>query len=215
MLIDQNKTYQILNESEDNPDILSRTLGSVDTTVDQASIINKFQTKPQGIIITDSYNNPFFPIRPRPRIDTSKMELFEIYTRYRELYEQYSSILLPWHFCIELINNRYFIFQTRPIDMKFVAEDEDVKNREFMWNDTTKKFMLEKPFDIEQAIHILIIGDSNLDVYVKKFYEILGRTCIVPFVRYFRLPYALEQRVWSLNMGRKFDPTYMMKFVRK
>lgn len=218
-IINYINTYQqLLTEDElvTNLDLNSRlTLGQVDNTKDEASLINKFNTRPLGIIITDSYNNPFFPIRPRPRIDTSKMDLFEIFRRYRELYEQYNSWLLPWHYCIELIDSKYFIFNTRPLDMKFIINSTTAVNRQDLWDETTKRFMLEKPFDIEQSLHVLIIGDSNLDVYTKKFYEMLGRTCIVPFIRYFKLPYQLGQRVWSLNTGRKFDPTYMMRFVRK
>ena len=41
----------------------------VDDTRDRASTKNYFRSKPQGIIIQDSYNNFAFPIQPEPQID--------------------------------------------------------------------------------------------------------------------------------------------------
>lgn len=214
MLISLEETYKII--TEDNVDILINELPRIDSTKDKASISNKFTTKPQGIIVTDSYNNPFFPIRPRPRIDTSKMELFELFRRVRELYSQFGLTLLPWHYVIEFIENRYYVFNTRPLDMKFPVSNIDVMDkRQDSWNDTTTSFMKNQIFDIREAIHVLIIGDSKLDVYTKKFYELLGRVCIVPFIRYFRLPEGIGQRVHFLNIGHKLNQKIVMKFIRR
>jgi len=82
MLINYKKTYELLEER-------------VISAKDASSIHNKFTTKPQGILIQDSYNNPFFPIKPEPKIDTSKLNLSIVFKRYRELYSQTKSVFLP------------------------------------------------------------------------------------------------------------------------
>ena len=71
MLININETYELITEKK-----------RVNSSKDNASISNKFTIKPQGILIQDSYNNPFFPIRPRPRIDTAKFDLLEVVKKY-------------------------------------------------------------------------------------------------------------------------------------
>jgi len=216
MYINYDNTYKLL--TEDEIDEMINNLGRLDSTADRPAIQNKFtiNMRPQGIIVYDSYNNPFYPIRPRPRIDTSKMDLFEIYKRTRELYEDFAPTLLPWHYVIEFINDRYYVFNTRPIDMKFPVSNVDVTDdRQKFWDNTTKQFMKDQIFDIREAIHILILGDSNIDVYTKKFYELLGRICIVPFIRFFKLPEGIGERIFYLNMGEKFHGQQIMKFIRK
>ncbi len=193
-------------------DLVSVIYERIDPTKDVASIANKFTTKPKGIIITDSYNNPFFPIRPTPRIDTAKVNLIEVYRRYRENYAKFQGPFLPWHYCVEMIEDRYVVFNTRPIDMKFPITNSYKKE----WGDeTTQLFMKNNIFDISEAIHILIIGDSNLDIYTLRTYEIIGRICILPFIRYFKLPEGIFQRTFPLNMGKRFKIDLITKFVHR
>ena len=217
MYIDCDNTYKLLTEDEVDIMATGTQLDRVLTSKDAPSISNKFLIKPQGILISDSYNNPFFPIRPRPRIDTAKMDLFEIYRRYREVYYQFGVSLLPWHFVIEFINNRYFVFSTRPFDYKFPMTNVEVAadQRKDFWNEDTKQFMTDAIFDISTAIHVLVVGDSNIDIYTKKFYELLGRMCVVPFIRFFKLPEGFGQRIFTLNMGHKFNKNLLIKFVRR
>jgi len=216
MLIDYNQTLKLITEDVDNIDpMIITNLGRVSAAKDHPSISNKFKPWPRGILIEDSYNNPFFPIQPMPRIDSAKIDLILIYKRFRELYSQFEVILLPWHFVIEFIKDRYYVFNTRPIDMFFPVENQDVLNRQDLWNDITKTFMKNYIFDIKDAIHILIVGDSNIDVYTRKFYEILGRACIVPFVRYFKIANIDYETIVPLNMGRKFNLDLTTKFVRR
>jgi len=209
-MITLQETYNILLEKKQR----------IDSSRDRASISNKFTTKPLGIIISDSYNNPFFPIRPRPKIDTAKNDLLLIHRRFRELYGKFESLFLPWHFCVEMVEDRYVVFNTRPIDLRFpISSNEMIKRKksddDIQWDEVTKLFFKEKPFDISEAIHILIIGDSNLDIYTQKTYEIIGRTCIVPFIRYFRMPEGVFQRTFPLNVGRKFKINNISKFIRR
>jgi hypothetical protein len=216
MLINYNKTLTLLTEDIDNIDaLIVNNLGRVDAAKDHPSISNKFKPRPLGIIIEDSYNNPFFPIRPMPRVDSAKIDLFLIYKRFRELYSQFAITLLPWHFVIEFIEDRFFVFNTRPVDMFFPVNNQQVINRQDLWDDITKTFMKNYIFDIKEALHILVVGDSNIDIYTRKFYELLGRVCIVPYVRYFRIANIDYETIIPLNMGRKFNLSLATKFVKR
>ena len=216
MLINYTQTLDILTEDVNNIDVLHiNNLGRVQAAKDHPSISNKFKPRPLGILIEDSYNNPFFPIRPMPRIDSAKIDLFLIYKRFRELYSQFAVTLLPWHFVIEFIEDRYFVFNTRPVDMFFPVSNQDVLNRQDLWDDTTKTFMKNYIFDIKDALHILVVGDSSIDVYTRKFYELLGRICIVPYIRYFKIANIDYETIVPLNMGRKFNLDFATKFVRR
>ena len=216
MLINYDETLDLLNEDVDNIDtLLINNLGRVDAAKDHPSISNKFKPRPLGILIEDSYNNPFFPIRPMPRIDSAKVDLFLIYKRFRELYSQFAVTLLPWHYVIEFIEDRYYVFNTRPIDMFFPMSNYDVSNRQDLWDETTMTFMKNYIFDIKDALHILVVGDSNIDVYTKKFYELLGRICIVPYIRYFKIANIDYETIVPLNMGRKFNLSLTTRFVRR
>ena len=70
-------------------------------------------------------------------------------------------------------------------------------------------------FDIKDALHILVVGDSSIDVYTRKFYELLGRICIVPYIRYFKIANIDYETIVPLNMGRKFNLDFATKFVRR
>lgn len=209
MLVNINKTYELLNEVSQE---------RLDTSRDAASIANKFTTKPQGFLIQDSYNNPFLPVRPKPRVDTSKMDIIELFKRVREKYGRFSMDFLPWHYVVEFIGNRYYVFNTRPVDLRYPltnVEVEKFEERKKSWDDITKMFMQDKIFDISEAIHICIIGDSDIDIYTKKIYEMIGRSCIVPFVRYFKIPQGIFQRLFPLNIGRKFNIDYISKYTTR
>jgi len=216
MLISLENTYTLLTEDVDNINtLIVNNLGRVDASKDHPSISNKFKPRPLGILIEDSYNNPFFPIRPMPRVDSAKIDLILVYQRFRELYSQFDITLLPWHFVIEFINDRYYVFNTRPLDMFFPVNNQQVKNRQDLWDDVTKTFIKNYNFDIKEALHILIVGDSNIDIYTRKFYELLGRVCIVPWVRYFKITPMDYETIIPLNMGRKFKLSLTTKFVRR
>jgi len=216
MLIDYDNTLKLIYEDVNNIDtLITNNLGRVKAANDQQSISNKFKPRPLGIIISDSYNNPFFPIRPLPRTDSAKIDLLLIYKRFRELYSQFDVTLLPWHFVIEFIDDRYFVFNTRPLDMYFPIDNQDVLNRQDLWDEITKTFMKNRNFDIKEALHLLIVGDSNIDIYTKKFYELLGRVCIVPWIRYFKITPIDYETILPLNVGKKFNLSLVTKFVRR
>lgn len=201
-LISFDKVYEVLYESV-----------KIAPNKNANSIVNKFKLRPQGVIITDSYNNPFLPITPKPRLDTSALELPEVFRRYRELYSTIDTNFLPWHYCIELVDSRYYIFNTRPINMKFPLTNGDVDD--INWKEDTRKFISNNVFNISDFIHICIIGDSSLDVYTKHFYEILTRTCILPILTIQKLPGDINERIFPLNLGKRFNINNITKFIRK
>ncbi len=210
MYVSLDDTYSILQETT--------KIERLDSSKDSASVSNKFTTYPQGFLIQDSYNNPFLPVRPRPRIDTSKMDLIELYKRVRENYGRFSMDYLPWHFVCELVKDRYYVFNTRPVDLRFPLMSKQVEKKKELtenWDAVTQLFMKNKIFDISEAIHICVIGDSNIDIYTKKTYEKIGRSCIVPYLRYFRLTSGLFQRTFPLNLGKKFNINLLTKFVKR
>jgi len=204
MIISENKTYKMLNEE--------RVLSSKD----DVSVQNKFTIKPQGILITDTYNNPFFPI-PRPKIDTAKFDLSEVYKQYQEFYGQGKSLYLPWHFCVELVGKQYFVFNTRPLDMKFPINsnfaEANKKEKNIHWDKVTKVFFKYKIYDISEAIHICLIGNSDLDVYTTSVYKLVGHSCILPILKQNRLSGHLYQNIFGLNLGKRFKLNIVNKFI--
>ena len=178
------------------------------TKFDDRSVNNKI-LRPQGIIISDTINNPFFPF-DAPSIDSSKFNLPDIKSKYQAFYTTLPVDFLPWHYVVEILNGKYYFFQTRPLDMKYPLNNIECKEllsaNSSILNTTpsTDMFFKNQPFDISQAIHVCIIGDTNLDVYVDSLYEMIGRVCIGPILRYFKLPSSINLRVINLNLGKKF-----------
>jgi len=183
---------------------------------DQPSMTNKIQ-KIKGILINDTVNHPIFPLYTT-LIDTSKFWLPKIKNEYQAIFTGMETLFMPWHFTIEMIENNYYIFNTRPLDMAFPLRSKECfdlidENNIELTNDT-KKFFDIMPFDTRDAIHICIIGDSQRDVYSKQFYEILGRVCVGPIGRHFNLPLKVYQRIWPFNLQSKFKMNLLDSNIR-
>lgn len=187
---------------------------------DDKSINNKFTLRPQGIIITDTINNPIFPL-DQPIIDTSKFNLPDIKKRFQSYYTTLPIDFLPWHYTIEIINGKYYCFNTRPINMQFPINNIEfldlMKENEKLLKITpsTKAFMKNQYFDLSNAIHICIVGDTNSDVYTKELYELIGRVCIEPFIFYFHFPAEINLRVINFNLGNKFIFNLLEKYIKR
>lgn len=214
-LIPLEETYQELGDVE-----ILENLKVLDTR-NVPSSNNYFMTKPQGIIIQDSYNNFAFPIRPEPRVDSNKFDMKVLSLKFRELYLSFKSDSLPWHYVIEMVGNKYYMFNTRPITMRYPVKHDELISRESQlpfnvkWNFETKDFMNKRKFLINEAIHVCVLGDSTIDVYSKNFYRVLGSFGVRPFIHYFKLPQSSKTRTYSLNMGSKFNFEYLFKFLYK
>jgi len=185
---------------------------------DKVSAVNKIKTRPQGIIITDTFNHPIYPLS-HPKIDSSKFNLLEVKKRFQEEHSSMKLDFLPWHFIIEYINTSYFVFNTRPLDMKFPLSTNEVEQviagQGIKINDRTIQFLKEKPFDFDKAIHIGIVGDSYKDVYLLGLYEMIGRCCAAPFLSYFKMPNTMWSKTWALNCGPKFKTSLVEQYLKR
>lgn len=210
------KSKQIPRTVEEIKKPIPSFLASTDTP----NSVNKMKIRPQGIIICDTYNHPIFPI-PLPRIDTASFDLPDIKKRYEAFYTKLSVDFLPWHYVVEIIQGEYYFFSTRPIDMKFPintleAEQLIKENEGFIkLNNSAKDFFRTKPFDLQDSIHIAILGDTGRDVYTRKIYEIISRLCAGPVLRYFKLPSKVGQRVIDFNLGNKFHINQLDMYLRR
>lgn len=212
-IIDINSTRELIFEMITPPGSIKSKLINSDST----SETNKLFSRPRGIVITDTYNNPIFPIKI-PQLDTSKFDLPSVKKQFQELHSGTNLDYLPWHFVVEFIHSDYFVFNTRPIDMKFPLSNIDLEhmcqNKDDVDPNITS-FLKDNPFDINQAIHITIIGDSSTDIYLQSIYELVGRICAGPILRYFKISPALYSTVQIFNIGSKFKPDILKHYLRR
>ncbi len=213
MNIDFNDVMTLLTESEEKQ--LTRSTGNKD----KSSIANYFTSRPKGIIIQDTYNNFAFPITPLPKIDKKGFDTQTVFKRYRELYTSFDTNMLPWHYVIEMVGNKYYALNTRPITMKYPLTNKRVLERQskidVKWDDITKEFFKDNLFDISEAIHVIMVGDSTLDVYPRQFYKCMGAFALRPIYHYFKFPDTLYSRTFPLNVGSKFNADFLSKFSRR
>lgn len=186
-------------------------------STDTKSNSNKIKTRPRGIVIQDTYNNLIFPIF-EIKIDTAKVNLPTIFYHYKNTYTHLGIDYLPWHYVIEFIENKYYVFQTRPLDMKYPINTkyakELISDNGLNLNKNTETYLNSNVFDLEDAIHVAIIGDSNFDVYTESIYELIGRTCSGPILRYFHLPMRINQNVIDFNLGKNFYFNKLDNYLR-
>ena len=179
---------------------------NIDITRDIPSKVNRMINRPKGIIICDTYNNPFFPI-DTIKIDNAEQNINKIIRRYKELYSGDRTNYLPCHYCIELIEYNYIAYNTRPLDLKFPLASNELED------DKIKKFLNNNVIDLREYIHVWIIGDSNLDVYSKKFYNTLATICIEPILFNNKLSKTLTDTVFPINMGSNFNMNKMSNLI--
>jgi hypothetical protein len=187
----------------------------ISTTKDSQNKLNKI-LRPQGIIVQDTWNNFIFPIRPKPKIDTSKFDTAEVIKQFRNTYSTFPSMFLPWHFVVEMIGDRYYVIQMRPIDTKFPMSNEEVINaKHYFENDVTKNFFEKPVYQIDQMLHICIVGDSTTDIYSNKIYRQIGRICIAPYFRNMFITGGYEERIFNFNLGDRFNFSNLSYYARR
>jgi hypothetical protein len=147
------------------------------------------------------------------------MLLQKISLQFRENYSKISTKFLPWHYMVEMVNGEYVIYNTRPIDVRFPIGNDDVlalsKSDKIKLNSDTKAFLKRKNIDMQDCIHICIVGDTGSDIYTDKIYKIIGRFCIHPILQLFRLPKTLGTSVQLLNIGNKFKGELLERHFKK
>jgi hypothetical protein len=208
MFIPFEEVRTLLEEQDVKP---ARVVGNKESRSQGNKIV-----RPQGVIIQDTWNNFVFPIRPIPRIDTSKFDTIEIIKQFRTKYSSFPSLYLPWHFLVEIIGSRYYILQMRPIDTKFPMDNQQVlKSKHYFDNEQITNFFEQPIRDVNEMLHVCIIGDSNTDVYSEKVYRQIGRTCLSPFFRNMFITGSYEKSLFNFNMGKKFKFNSLIRFARR
>lgn len=205
MLIPLKETYNLLYENE-------RYIIKSDR--DGPNKLNKI-VRPQGIVFQDTYNNFIFPIKD-VQIDSSKPNITRIFRGFREKYINIPTDMLPWHYLIEMIGNRYVVYHTRPLDTRFPARNSEVleHKHEFL-SDDIKRFFKDKTFRVDDMIHVCIIGDTNLDIYPWKMMRMIGRLCVAPLFKDMRISGSPNTRIFNFNLGKKFYLKDIIAFARK
>jgi len=147
------------------------------------------KNRPKGWLIMDSWNNKIFPTDIFS-VDTMK---FDTERLARDFHQHYGGsqrdLFLPWHFTIELINEKPFVIQTRPP----------------MYKSNIPGFA--------NYFTIMIIGDSNQDLYPGLFYKQMAHSIINPwkFITGVRMPNTKES--FTFWTGKNFHKDNLFKEI--
>jgi len=204
------ESYSLIFEDSDSipGDIKSQLKGASALTP-----ANRFRSRIQGFVIEDSVNNVTFPMN-YPILDTSKIMLGEIYKRFKNFYAGGQDIMLPWHYVVEFYGHDYVVHATRPSTHRFPVNKSDTlrlmksRSQDFMDSDT-KQFMKDRDnVDLQEMIHILVVGDSTMDVYTSDIYKKIGSLIIGPLAGTNKI--SAQGKTFSLNMGVKFNSAALL-----
>jgi len=179
---------------------------------------NRFRSKIEGFIIEDSVNNVTFPL-DFPVLDTSKIMLGEVYKRFKNFYVNGQDVVLPWHYVVEFYGHDYTVHATRPISHRFPISKVDairlMKERDQEYMDSeTEEFMIHRDnLDMREMVHILVIGDSTIDVYTTDIYRKIGQFIAGPLSRQNKI--SAMGNMHFLNMGHKFNKAAVLPFANQ
>lgn len=143
--------------------------------------------RPRGWLIMDSFNNPFFPLDIFT-VDTMKFNTSRLQ---REFHKKYGGnvrdLFLPWHYTVEIVDENPFVVQTRPL-------------------------MYKTPIpNYERHISVLIIGDSNRDIYSGKFYKQIAHNIINPYKVMPGVKMQNSKDDFTFKTGSNFNTTNLLK----
>lgn len=149
-----------------------------------------FKRKPKGVIIFDSYNNRFFPLKI-VRIDKVDFNFRIIKDEFHRTYGGSAStdLFMPWHYSVELIGKNYFPINTRPIMYKSLIPD------------------------YEEYITICITGDSEIDIYSNEFYKVISHL-IINSLHYLPGWRMSVDDLEFLDLGKGFKEANIIKNMR-
>lgn len=115
------------------------------------------QGRPKGWLIMDSFNNQVFPLDIF-RYDTMAFNGSKLQNEFHKKYGgNIRDLFLPWHYTVEIIDEKPFVMQTRPLMYK------------------------SKIPGFEKHITVMLIGDSNIDMYGSKYYKMIAHNIINPY----------------------------------
>jgi hypothetical protein len=143
--------------------------------------------RPHGWLIMDSWNNKVFPMDIFS-VDTMKFNTEKLATWFHQKYGgSQRDLFLPWHWVIEMVNQKPYVVQTRPPMYK--SNIPGFKNH----------------------FTIMIVGDGNQDIYPGLFYKQLAHMIINPwkFIPSVRMPNSKEN--FTFWTGENFNKDYLFK----
>ena len=145
--------------------------------------------KPEGWVIMDTVNNPFFPIDILP-FDTGDFDLGRIKKEFHRAYGgKPNDLFLPWHYTIDIVNETPYIIQTRPFNYKTFIPN------------------------YENKLMIMIIGDSNIDIYSGIYYQAMANQIINQF-RFMHGFYLMNQRKdFEFFTGKNFKKDILFRWI--
>ena len=118
--------------------------------------IATFKRKPLGIILMDSYNNKWFPLK-RIQFDKTTSNLRTIKNEFHQNFlGMNNDLFLPWHYTVELIGKDYVTIVTRTLTYKSLIPEYN------------------------NYIVICIVGDSKKDMYTPKLYKTIAHSILNP-----------------------------------
>ena len=174
--------------------------------------LNKKTNKYNGFIIWDSFNNPIFPIS-FPKYDENDFFYSEYIKRFYKSYSKKQVDILPWHFFIEFVNDSYLIYNTRPYNYMFPVSSMECKNIMAANNIENNDGIFNK-IDVEDYLHILILGDSNADIYTNDIYFKIGRFIISAYKQFLYNPnIIINNDIHTIFMGSNFNINYLRKHI--
>jgi len=159
----------------------------------EATVENRFKqtnlmkTRPKGWLIMDSWNNKIFPMDIFS-VDTMKFDTEKLAKEFHQKFGgSQRDLFLPWHWVVEIINGKPFVIQTRPP----------------LYKSNIPGFA--------NYFTIMIIGDSNQDIYPGLLYKQISHMIINPwkYIPSVRVPNSKENFIfWT---GKNFNRDYLFK----
>ena len=173
---------------------------------------NKRINKYYGFVIWDSFNNPILPIS-YPKYDENDFYFSEYQKRFYRAYSKKEIDFLPWHFFIEFINNKYIIYSTRPYNYMFPLNSAECINT-ITSNNVEVETDIFKKIDVEDYMHILILGDSNADIYTSDIYFKIGKFIISAYRQFFyNRNVNVDNELYSISVGSNFNMNSLRKHI--
>ncbi len=173
---------------------------------------NKRINKYYGFVIWDSYNNPIFPI-PFPKYDENDFYFSEYQKRFYRAYSKSETDFMPWHFFIEFVNNKYIVYNTRPYNHMFPLNSAECINT-ITSNQLDINTDLFKQIEVEDYMHIIILGDSNADIYTSDIYFKIGKFIISAYRQFFyNRNINVDNEIYTVEIGGNFNINLLRKYI--
>lgn len=150
---------------------------------------NFINLQPSGYLIMDSVNNPFFPLDTF-KVDDANFNLPRIRKEFHGLYGgNPNDLFLPWHYTVETINRTVYVINTRPWNYKNIIEG------------------------YEKRISVMIIGDSNQDIYTMDFYKTIANFIVNPLRFVSSLKMLNQRKDFDFKTGKNFNKEMLFKWI--